>query len=75
VPTLDGSVSLRLKPGTQNGSRHRVKGKGLDNGKHHGDLIVTVDVVVPTSLSDAERAAVQQLADATTTSPRAYLGS
>jgi len=75
VPTLDNQVSLRLKPGTQNGSRHRVKGKGLDSGKHHGDLIVTVDVVVPSELSDAERAAVEQLAEATTTSPRAYLGS
>jgi molecular chaperone DnaJ len=75
VPTLDGNVSLRLKAGTQNGSRHRVKGKGLDNGKHQGDLIVTVDVVVPTTLSDAERAAVEQLAEATTVSPRAYLGS
>ncbi len=75
VPTLDHQVSLRLKPGTQNGSRHRVKGKGLDNGKHHGDLIVTVDVVVPSTLTDAERAAVEQLAEATTASPRAYLGS
>jgi molecular chaperone DnaJ len=74
VPTLDGNVSLRLKPGTQNGSRHRVKNKGLDNGKHHGDLIVTVDVLVPSSLSDAERAAIEQLAEASTVSPRAYLG-
>ena len=30
VPTLDeGTVTLRLKPGTQSGSRHRVKGKGI----------------------------------------------
>jgi molecular chaperone DnaJ len=75
VPTLDGNVSLRLKAGTQNGSRHRVKGKGLDNGKQQGDLIVTVDVVVPTDLSDEQRAAVEQLAEATTTSPREHLGS
>jgi molecular chaperone DnaJ len=74
VPTLDGNVSLRLKAGTQNGSRHRVKHKGLDNGKHQGDLIVTVDVLVPSSLSDAERAAIEQLAEASTVSPRAYLG-
>jgi molecular chaperone DnaJ len=76
VPTLDGSaVTLRLKPGTQSGSRHRVKGKGISttskkSGTRSGDLIVTVDVVVPTELSDAERAAVEQLAAATTVQPR-----
>ena len=66
VPTLDGpTVTLRIKPGTQPGSRHRVKGKGIATKKATGDLIVTVDVVVPTSLSDAERTAIEQLAAAT----------
>jgi len=66
VPTLDGpSVKLRIKPGTQPGSRHRVKGKGISTKKATGDLIVTVDVVVPTQLSDAEREAIEQLAAAT----------
>lgn len=65
VPTLDGStVTLRIRPGTQPGSRHRVKGKGIETKKATGDLIVTVDVVVPTSLTDAERSAVEQLAAA-----------
>lgn len=76
VPTLDGPpVSLRLKPGTQTGTRHRVRGRGIVTPKGTGDLIVTVDVVVPTSLSDAERAALEQLAAATTVSPRANLMS
>ena len=72
VPTLDGStVKLRLKPGTQSASRHRVRGKGITtqskrNGTKTGDLIVTVNVQVPTRLSDAERAAIEQLATATT---------
>jgi molecular chaperone DnaJ len=62
VPTLEGGdVALRLKPGTQAGSRHRVKDKGIDTGKSKGDLIVTIDVHVPTSLSDDERAAVEAL--------------
>ncbi len=67
VPLLDGStVTLRLKPGTQPGSRHRIKGRGIQ-GKHSaGDLIVTVDVKVPTQLTDAERAAIEQLAAAGT---------
>ncbi len=65
VPTLDGpAVTLRIKPGTQPGSRHRVRGKGIETSKATGDLIVTVDVVVPTQLSDAERNAIEQLAAA-----------
>jgi molecular chaperone DnaJ len=69
VPTLDGpDVRLRLRPGTQPGSRHRVKGRGIATPKETGDLIVTVDVVVPTSLTDAERAAIEQLAEAATVS-------
>jgi molecular chaperone DnaJ len=74
IPTLGGSpVTLRLKPGTQSGSRHRVRGKGIATARHTGDLIVTVDVAVPTSLSDDERAAIEQLHNATTVSPRAHL--
>jgi molecular chaperone DnaJ len=74
VPTLDGStVTVRLRPGTQSGSRHRVKGKGIVTPRHAGDLIVTVDVAVPTHLNADQRAAVEALAKATTESPRAHL--
>ena len=62
VPTLENSdVTLRLKSGTQSGSRHRVKGKGIVTPKSTGDLIVTVDVAVPTTLTDKERAALEAL--------------
>ena len=77
VPTLDGAtVKLRLPPGTPSGSRHRVKGKGIatvsKRGSVTGDLIVTVEVDVPTALTDEERAAVEQLAAATTVNPRMH---
>lgn len=78
VPTLEGDrVTLRLRPGTANGSRHRVRGRGItttskQQGTRTGDLIVTVDVVIPTDLTDEQRAAVEQLA-ATSTNPRALL--
>jgi molecular chaperone DnaJ len=75
VPTLEGpTVGLRLKPGTQSGSRHRVGGKGISTANTAADLIVTVEVLVPTTLSDAEREAIDQLATVTTSSPRAHLG-
>jgi molecular chaperone DnaJ len=74
VPTLDGQrVTLRLKPGTQTGSRHRVRGKGIETPKHTGDLIVTVNVHIPTDLTDAQREAIEQLAAATTVNPRSSL--
>jgi len=74
VPTLEGpSVTLRLKPGTQTGSRHRVHGKGIHTPKHSGDLIVTVNVHIPTDMNDAQRAAIEQLAAATTVNPRSSL--
>ncbi|MCU1387941.1 MAG: dnaJ, partial [Ilumatobacteraceae bacterium] len=76
VPTLAGpTVKLRLKAGTQSGSRSRVKGKGIETTKHTGDLIVTVDVQVPTKLSDEQKAAVEAFAPATTVSPRAHLAA
>ena len=70
VPTLDGpDVTVRVKPGSQPGSRHRVRGKGVATKDGTGDLIVTIDVEVPTALTDAQRAAIEALAaaDAATT--------
>lgn len=72
VPTLAGpSVVMHIKPGTQSGSRHRIKGKGIEttsraNGTVRGDLIVTVTVSVPTELTDEQRSAIEQLRAATT---------
>ncbi|MEK7409826.1 MAG: molecular chaperone DnaJ [Actinomycetota bacterium] len=74
IPTLGGSpVTLRLKPGTQSGSRHRVKGKGITTKKSHGDLIVTVDVVVPNKLTADQKSAVEQMAKSLSQSPRENL--
>jgi molecular chaperone DnaJ len=78
VPTLEGDrVTLRLKPGTPDGSRHRVRGRGITttkkSGTTTGDLIVTVQVVIPTELNDEQRSAVEQLASATTSNPRSTL--
>lgn len=71
VPTLDGDmVTLRIKAGTQPGSRHRVRRKGIATKKSTGDLIVTVNVQVPTELSAEERQAIEQLAAASTVTTR-----
>ncbi len=76
VPTLDGGpVTLRLPPGTRSGRTFRVKGQGVPapSGGPGGDLLVTVEVAVPARMSAAERQAVEELAAASTESPRAHM--
>jgi molecular chaperone DnaJ len=71
VPTLDGAVvKVKIPPGTPSGKVLRVKGHGVRAGETAGNLLVTVVVDVPTHLNDEQRAAVEALAAATTTSPR-----
>jgi molecular chaperone DnaJ len=63
VPTHKGPpVTLKVAPGTRNGAKLRVRGKGAtrrDGTK--GDLIVTVDLRVPAEFDDAAREALEQL--------------
>lgn len=74
VPSLDKPVTVRIPPGTKSGRTFRVKGRGLTHGGKHGDLLVTVEVVVPPSLNEEERKALEAFSAASTTSPRAHLG-
>ena len=49
VPTLDGSVSLEVAPGLRPVARCGSAGGGVPRKSGHGDLLVTVEVAVPTS--------------------------
>ena len=66
------SNDLAIDLGTANTLIY-VKGKGIVTSKHTGDLIVTVDIDVPTELTDQQRAAIEAFAAATTVSPRQRL--
>jgi len=64
VETLEGSVNLKVKPETQNGTTVRLKGKGFPVYKKEGDfgdLFVTYEVKLPTSLTDKQKELFQQL--------------
>jgi molecular chaperone DnaJ len=65
IPTLEGTTELAVPPGTQPGQMFRVKGEGVPSlrGRGRGDLLVRVDVAVPTRLSDEEAALLHQLAE------------
>ncbi|MEM7340210.1 MAG: molecular chaperone DnaJ [Actinomycetota bacterium] len=75
VPTLDGTtVTLRVPAGTPAGKTFRVRGRGVSaSGDKVGDLLVTVAIDVPGELTDAQRNAIEALANATPGSPRDHL--
>lgn len=76
VPTLEGSVKLRIPAGTPNGKTFRVQGRGVSNGKGtSGDLLVSVELTVPTDLTEEQRALLEKFRDnGPEDDPRAHLG-
>ncbi|RZK95801.1 MAG: molecular chaperone DnaJ [Rhodococcus sp. (in: high G+C Gram-positive bacteria)] len=51
VPTLDGRVGVKIPPGAHSGSTFRLRGRGVPHrGDAAGDLLVTVEVAVPSDL-------------------------
>jgi molecular chaperone DnaJ len=77
VPTPDGTVSLKVKPGTQDGTLLRVKGKGAPKlkGSGRGDLLARVRVTVPKKLKKRERELLEELQRQTNEDPREALFS
>lgn len=64
VDTLTGKVKLKVKPGTQNDTKVKLKGKGMPKYKkegQHGDLYITYKVALPTDLSEKEKELFTQL--------------
>jgi len=72
VPTLSGSVKLRIPPGTNTDRQLRVKGQGLSRkpGADRGDLYVVTRVDVPTQVSREERELWEKLASSSRFKPR-----
>lgn len=66
VPTVTGElVKMKIPAGTPSGRTLRLKGRGVKTSKATGDLLVTVDVVVPQNLSKEAEAAVEAFQNAT----------
>jgi molecular chaperone DnaJ len=75
VPTLDGSKTLRVKPGTRHGALQRLRGEGPPKlgGKSRGDIHYRFTIDVPEQLTDEQRAAVDELSKSMNGNPRAKL--
>ena len=63
IPTLDGDVKLRIPPGTQPGRVFRLKEKGVPilQRTERGNQMVTVNVQIPTSLTDQQEELLKTL--------------
>ncbi len=63
VPTIDGKAKVSIEPGIRAGSVLRLRGKGIPdvNGRGRGDILVVVDIDVPSKLSSEEKKLVEQL--------------
>lgn len=65
VDTFDGKVKLKVLPGTQNGTKVKLKGKGFPVYKKEGvfgDLYISYQIVIPTNLSEKEKELFEELA-------------
>jgi len=66
VPTLDGKVKYKVPAGTQTGTVFRLRNKGIQNlrGSGRGDQYITVNITVPTSLTNEQREHLIRFAEA-----------
>lgn len=66
IDTMNGKIKLKVKPGAQNGSKTRIKGKGFPVYKkegEYGDLFITYQVQVPTDLTEKQKELFTQLGE------------
>lgn len=66
VPTVHGKVKLKIPAGTQTGTTFRLRGKGAPKlrGSGNGDQQVSVKIITPKNLSDAQKRALREFAEA-----------
>lgn len=74
VPTPAGEVEMKIPANTSSGKRLRLKGRGLPS-QEPGDFYITLEIVLPSHLSAAEKALYESLQQAAADfNPRASLG-
>ncbi len=66
VETLTGKVKIKVKPETQNGTKVKLKGKGMPIYKREnefGDLYITYDIQIPVNLTEKQKKLFEELSD------------
>ncbi len=64
VPTLYGNIKLNIPAGSQNGDKHRIKGKGIThiNSSVKGNMYVILNIVIPKKLDRKQKKYFDELA-------------
>jgi curved DNA-binding protein len=71
VPTLDGTVRMKVPAGSQSGHKLRLAGKGLPKpGGGAGDLYAVLTLVVPATLTEREKTLFEEMREASRFDPR-----
>jgi len=72
IPTLDGKVKMTIPPGCDSNRTFRLQGKGFSDikGGRPGDLLVTVQIVSPTNISEQAKTHIRDFARVVTHDPR-----
>jgi DnaJ-class molecular chaperone len=75
VPSLDGTITLTIPPGTSSGQRLRLRGRGLPSlgGGGRGDQYVEVKVVVPRAVDERSQQLIREFAQRNPQDPRTGL--
>ncbi len=74
VPTPEGDVQLSIPAGSQNGSKLRLRGKGVQpKGKAQGDLIAQLEIILPEGHADEVEEALKTVDEAFEGDPRGDL--
>lgn len=60
VPTLDGTVSLKIPAGTQPNQKFRLRGKGVTTSKGTGDEFAQIKITLPKTLTDEQRELIEK---------------
>ncbi|KKT65577.1 MAG: chaperone DnaJ domain protein, curved DNA-binding protein [Candidatus Curtissbacteria bacterium GW2011_GWC1_44_33] len=63
VPTLDGDIKIRIRPGTQSGTMLRLREKGVPrlHGRGRGDEYVRINVLVPEKITREQRRIIEEM--------------
>ncbi len=77
IPTVGGRAKIKVSAGTEAGRVLRLKGKGVPdvNGYGVGDLLVVIDIYIPSSVSAEEKTALEKLRNSTNFKPKSKSGS
>ena len=73
VPTLAGKVEVKIPPGSQSGSKLRLKGRGLSTTNKIGHQYVTLSIVVPTPVTKEQKELFNKMAQTMPMNPRSHL--